>query len=96
MEATTESYAGSMESGDVFVRIKPNVGTGIVLELKSTVERQFGDQIKGVTLATLEKLEMKNLRISLDDRGALNPVIEARVMAAAYRSAQSKDFNWRN
>lgn len=94
MEMLTSSYAGSLESSDAFIQIKPNSGGGIVLELKSSVERQFGDQIKETTLKVLEKLGVTDAYVSIDDRGALDPVIEARVSAAVYRAAQSENFVW--
>ncbi len=94
MEMLTSSYAGSLESGDAFVTIRPNPDGGIALELKSTVERQFGEQIRLVALKVLTELAVKDACVSIDDKGALDPVIEARIAAAAYRSAGSKDYRW--
>lgn len=94
MEVLTNSYAGSLESGDIFVQIKPNADKGILVDLKSTVQRQFGDQIKETAMTTLQKLGVLNALVSMDDKGALDPVIEARVAAAAYRAAQSENFKW--
>ena len=94
MEMLQNSYAGSLESGDVLVQIRPNAGKGIELELKSPVERQFGDQILSVANQALLNLGVKDAYVSIDDRGALDPIIEARVKAAVYRAAKSEDFKW--
>ena len=94
MEVVASSYAGSLESGDVFVQIRPNPGKGILLDLKSSVLRQFGDQIRETALATLRNLDVRDAHVSMDDKGALDPVIEARVAAAAYRAARSENFKW--
>lgn len=94
MEMLVSSYAGSLESGDAFVQIRPNPGSGIVLELKSSVERQFGEQIKAVASKVLEDLGVTDAQVIIDDKGALDPVIEARVSAAAYRAAKSVDYQW--
>jgi citrate lyase subunit gamma (acyl carrier protein) len=95
MEILTNSYAGSLESGDAFVQVQPNSGGGITLELKSSVERQFGDQIKAVAFEVLKDLKVSDARISIDDKGALDPIINARVSAAVYRAAKSDNFHWK-
>ena len=94
MEVLTSSYAGSLESGDVFVQIAPNAGKGIQLDLKSTVQRQFGEQIRETAMTALRDLGVKDALVTMDDKGALDPVIEARVAAAAYRAARSETYTW--
>lgn len=94
MEMLISSCAGTLESGDAYVQIDPTPGAGIVISLKSSVERQFGDQIRAVVQQTLEELGVRDAHVSINDMGALDPIIAARVAAAAYRGAKSQNFVW--
>ncbi|MCF0212675.1 MAG: citrate lyase acyl carrier protein [Bacteroidales bacterium] len=84
------AQAGTLESGDIVVEIAPTTGTGIEIELKSTVAYQFGEQIKKVITETLEGLDIKNAHVTATDKGALDCTIKARTTAAAVR-ATGKD-----
>ena len=76
--------AGTMESSDVYVEIKPGDG-GINIELESVVEKQFGEKIKEVVGDVLAETGVKNADIRVVDRGALECVIRARVETAILR-----------
>jgi citrate lyase subunit gamma (acyl carrier protein) len=95
MEIKKVSMAGTLESSDIQVRIEPNETEGIEIELKSSVEKQFGKQIRKVIKETLEKLEVKSAKVMATDKGALDCTIKARVQCAAFRAADIKqNFNW--
>lgn len=95
MEAKKISMAGTVESSDIQVIIEPKEEDGVEILLKSAVEKQFGNQIRKVIMETLEKLEMKNVRIIATDKGALDCTIRARVQAAAFRAAGIQhSYNW--
>ena len=56
---------------------------------------QYGNQIRKVVLQTLENLDVKDVKISVVDKGALDCTIKARVEGAVFRSAdQIKDIPW--
>ncbi len=93
MELVKTAAAGTLESSDVMVTLGPG-NAGIEIELTSTVEKQFGKQIRKVVEETLSKANVKNVRIQLNDRGALDCTIRARVEAALYRAAGSTDYKW--
>jgi citrate lyase subunit gamma (acyl carrier protein) len=78
--------AGTMESNDIYVSIFPNEGQGIDLTLESSVIKQFGDQIESAIRDTLEKLNVKDAKITAMDRGALDCTIRARVETAVKRA----------
>jgi citrate lyase subunit gamma (acyl carrier protein) len=78
--------AGTMESNDIYVSIFPNEGQGIELTLESSVIKQFGDQIESAIRDTLEKLNVKDAKITAMDRGALDCTIRARVETAVKRA----------
>ena len=71
-------------------------GNGSVeFNLESAVINQYGNQIRKVVLQTLENLDVKDVKISVVDKGALDCTIKARVEGAVFRSLdQIKDIPW--
>lgn len=95
MKAIKNSIAGTLESSDIQIIIEPMENDGIEIELKSSVEKQFGKQIRKVINSTLEALEMSNVKVVATDKGALDCTIKARVQCAAFRAAGIKEnYNW--
>jgi citrate lyase subunit gamma (acyl carrier protein) len=95
MKLLNNSIAGTLESSDIQIIIEPKNETGIEVELNSSVEKQFGRQIRKVIYETLETLKVENARVIAKDKGALDCTIKARVQAAVYRSAGIKEkFDW--
>jgi len=95
MQILEEALAGTLESSDLFVRITPSKGP-IELILKSEVGHQFGDQIRKVVMETLNKLDViADATIIIEDKGALDCVIRARMETAVMRAAGKADVNWR-
>lgn len=84
------SFAGTLESGDILVEISPSSKEGLTINLDSTVAYQFGEQIKSVIENTLRELGVDNAVVDATDKGALDCTIRARVTAAAVR-ATGKD-----
>lgn len=95
MKIVKDAIAGSLESCDIQIMLLSNPDKGIEIELKSSVEKQFGKQIRKVIMDTLEKLEMDNVKIVATDKGALDLTIKSRVACAVYRACEvEKDFSW--
>lgn len=93
MELKT-STAGTMESGDIMIQIAPTDRPGLNVELQSSVEYQFGDQIRQVITETLTSLGVTQADVHATDKGALDCTIRARVTTAAVR-ATGKDV-WKD
>ena len=94
MKILKAAVAGTLESSDCMVTVEPG-SNGIELELDSTVIRQFGKQIRKITIQTLNRLGVKNARVHMVDKGALDCTIKARVECACMRaSEQSGRINW--
>ena len=87
-----EGIAGTLESGDIMITIGP--GKGLEVNLQSSVEAQFGRQIRSVITETLQGLGIEDARVDAVDKGALDCTIRARVTAAAVR-ATGKDV-WKD
>lgn len=94
MEIIKDALAGTLESSDVMVRIGPSTGPGVQLELESLVKQQFGTAIERVVRETLAKLGVERAQVSVDDKGALECILRARVQAAALRAAEQADIQW--
>lgn len=86
MQVLKPAVAGTLESSDVQISIEPGEA-GIELTLRSSVINQYGRQIKATVLKTLETLDVKNARVDVVDKGALDCTIKARVECAVYRAA---------
>ncbi len=74
--------------------VKIGPGKGLEVQLQSSVEAQFGRQIRALISETLEGLGIKDAHVDAIDKGALDCTIRARVTAAAVR-ATGKDV-WKD
>lgn len=85
MEIKKKAVAGTLESSDVFVQVEPN-DSGIDLQLESIVMNQFGEAIENTVKEVLNDFNVKNIKIYLKDRGAVECAIRARVETALKRA----------
>ena len=85
MQLKKTAVAGTMESGDIMITIEPKDAGGVELDLSSNVMQQYGRQIEAVIRETLSGLGIEN---------ALDCTVRARVSAAAFRAAESSDYQW--
>ena len=86
--------AGTLESSDVTITVEPNIGKGIEIQLKSSVENQFGNQIRKVLNEKLAELGVTDALLIVNDKGALDCTIKARLSTAISRATQTKCFPW--
>ena len=95
MQILKPATAGTLESSDLMVTLEPGNG-GIELSLTSSVMNQYGRQIKKTVLETLERLEVKDAKVTVVDKGALDCTIKARVECAVFRAndASAENIPW--
>ncbi|AFJ45776.1 citrate lyase acyl carrier protein [Shimwellia blattae] len=92
MKIINQALAGTMESSDLMVKISPADGELDVV-IHSEVIKQFGDQIRQVVLETLSTMGVTQGLIIIEDKGALDCVIRARLQTALLRaSGQQPDW----
>lgn len=84
MKITTNAVAGTLESSDVYVKVEPS--DTLEIEIESVVYNQFADQIKETICNVLKELEVEAGKISVNDKGAIDCVIQARVETAVRRA----------
>jgi citrate lyase subunit gamma (acyl carrier protein) len=94
MKIQDVGIAGTLESSDITVRIENNDGKGIAIELKSTVENQFGNQIRKVIKETLTELGVQDVAVHAVDKGALDCTIRSRIVTAVSRATKKNCFPW--
>lgn len=93
MELKKPAVAGTMESSDIMVTIRPNGTSGIALDLQSDVKTTFGDAIEATIRKVLAEFEIENACVIAVDKGALDFVIRARMQCAICRAAEIP-FDW--
>jgi citrate lyase subunit gamma (acyl carrier protein) len=86
--------AGTLESSDIMITLEQNEGNGIEIQLNSTVENQFGRQIRKVITEKLEELGVADVLVRANDKGALDCTIKARVETAVSRASGVKCSPW--
>ncbi|MDI6453378.1 citrate lyase acyl carrier protein [Peloplasma aerotolerans] len=74
---------GTIESNDCLITIKKNHETKI--DIESIVYDQFKDQIEKVIQDTLKEMKMHNVHVHIQDKGALDYTIRARLITAIER-----------
>lgn len=94
MKIIQTAVAGTLESSDCMITIETNEDKGLLIELESSVKRQFGKQILKVVNETLSELDVKDAKIKILDKGALDYCIVARIKAAVHRASDNKDYKF--
>ncbi|AFM01846.1 MULTISPECIES: citrate lyase acyl carrier protein [Desulfitobacterium] len=91
MKISTTAQAGALESNDVLVTVMPNDqgGVQIQLETKRVIFKQFGKQIEEVVRGKVSEMDVDDVIIKVQDKGALNYTIRARVQTALERALAS-------
>jgi len=90
-----QAIAGTLESSDLQIIIDKNDGKGIEIELKSSVENQYGRRIREVLRSTLANLGVDDAKLTVVDKGALDCTIIARTIAVVHRAADAtKKIDW--
>ncbi|WP_417877024.1 citrate lyase acyl carrier protein [Vibrio sp.] len=94
MKIIQPAFAGTLESSDLQVRIEPNPEGVIDIALDSSVQKQFGAAIESLVREVLSSMGVESAQLEIEDKGALDCVIKARVKAAVMRAAENKNIEW--
>lgn len=93
MELKKPAMAGTLESSDVQITLRPNPGQGIVIQLQSDVKTLFGDAIEATVREVLDQFQVTDALVDVNDKGALDFAIRARMECAICRAAEIQ-YNW--
>ncbi len=84
MNIKTTAVAGTLESSDAYVKVEPS--DKLEIEIESVVYNQYADQIQASVQQVLDELDVHAGKISINDKGAVDCVIQARVETAIKRA----------
>lgn len=93
MELKHDAVAGTLESSDALVKIEP--ADELKIEIESSVMAQFGRQINETVREVLKDLEVEKANVKVQDKGALECTLKARVETAVFRAVdQTSNLPW--
>lgn len=77
---------GERVRSDCWVRVEPRAGGGLELRVRSKVEAMYGEAVRTTCQVVLEGLGVKDTTVTVEDEGALDYVIAARLETAVKRA----------
>ena len=80
--------AGTTEKGDVLIRVSASEKDRSI-EISRVPHPRFCDGIRATVLDLLNELDVHNVHVDIQDFGALNFVIEARLRAAIQEAGRA-------
>lgn len=80
------AHAGTLESSDVYIQINPIEEDIVEIELHSSVAELYDDMIEELIRDTLKEMGVTGINVHVQDKGALDFVIKARLQAAVFRA----------
>lgn len=84
MKLIKNSFAGTLQSNDCLIRLSP--GDEVKISLESPVSYEFGDQIRSLVEGILAEEGIEGALVEIEDKGALDCTIEARLKTAIGRA----------
>lgn len=88
MRINQAAVSGTLESSDILVQVQPSDGNQLALSIDSVVKRQFGDAIEASIREVCQAMGVTSAQIYVNDRGALDCTIRARVESALLRAGE--------
>lgn len=85
MSAHCSAVAGTLESNDILITISSAGGNANSVSLSSIVINQFGPAIRAVIDQCLEASGLLGVEVTVQDKGALECTIKARMETAIAR-----------
>ena len=93
MELKKPAMAGTTESSDCMITLRPNPGCGIEIDIQSDVKSMFGEAIEETVREVLKEFDVADACVSVVDKGALDFAIRARMQCAVCRAAEIS-YEW--
>lgn len=84
MNISKRAVAGTLQSNDCFIEVLPS--EDFKINIDSIVFNEFSEVIEDVIKNTLNELDVKNVELNINDKGALDCTIKARVETAVKRA----------
>lgn len=88
MKIIKSAQSGTMQSSDLMIFLEP--ADELTIEIESTVKQQFEHLIRAQVEKVLAEHEVSSGEIRINDRGALDYAIVARLEAGLKRASEAK------
>jgi citrate lyase subunit gamma (acyl carrier protein) len=85
MKIERRAHAGTIQSSDLMVFVEP--AAELVIEIESTVKQQFDHLIRAKIEEVLRRHGVAAAKVRVNDRGALDYAIQARLETAILRAS---------
>ena len=95
MIIVNEASTGSAESGDARVTVRPRAGGDLALEVRGPSVQRYGDELRAAALSVLTALGVTEADVIIEEKGALDATVKARLSAACERASDRVDPNTR-
>jgi len=92
MVITKTAMAGTLESSDVQIILSPGTDD-INITLESDVKKQYGTEIENTVRKILAAYDISSANVQITDKGALDLVIQARMVTAIERADEHQNAN---
>lgn len=86
MKILKEAMAGSLESSDCLIMVKPS--EKLEIEVESIIQKRYGEQIKAAVMEAIEEMGVTAGYYKILDRGAINYCLHARVVTVTKRGCE--------
>ncbi len=81
---------GARVRSDAWVRVEQKKSGGLALQVTTKVEAMYGDAVRAHCTRVLEALGVRHAEVSVEDQGALEYVLAARIESAVKRAGLGK------
>ncbi|SHJ05783.1 citrate lyase subunit gamma (acyl carrier protein) [Malonomonas rubra DSM 5091] len=88
MKITKSAQSGTMQSSDLMIFLEP--ADELIIEIESTVKQQFEHLIRAKVEEVLTQHQVSCGEIRINDRGALDYAIVARLEAGLKRACEKE------
>jgi len=82
---------GERIRSDCRVRVEPKGRSGLKLKVNTKVESMYGEKVRSTCMETLKALGVKHANVEVEDGGALDFVLAARIETAVKRAGLAKN-----
>ncbi len=88
MEIKKVAMCGTLDSSDVLVTVRPSEKE--IINISSPVSSRFENEMRNVVEKVLNENDCHHVSVTLQDSGALDCVIAARVLTALERGSEDE------
>lgn len=86
MQILKKATCGTLQSNDCLISVEAS--NCLEIEIESSVKNEFGEHIEHLIKETLKDLKLENIKLKIEDKGALDCTIVARLETVIQRALE--------